>query len=95
MSDYIFMPEDNVKEAECIEAYDNSIDFYLLVLKSFIKDSEKIMSNMQTFYDESDMEKYRITVHGLKSLSASVGFWIYQSMRWIRNIFARPWTGVL
>lgn len=74
MADYIFLPEDNVDEASCISAFDNSIDFYLLVLNSFVKESAKILNHMRRFASSNDMEQYRMTVHGLKSSAASVGF---------------------
>lgn len=74
MSDYIFLPEDCVSESECIISYDNSIDFYALVLKSFVKESIKIINNMKSFIEQGDIEQYRIIVHGLKSSAASVGF---------------------
>ena len=74
MADYLFLPEDKVTAKECIAAFDNSIDFYLLVLNSFVKESAKIIEHMNVYKKANDMEQYRITVHGLKSSAASVGF---------------------
>jgi len=74
MKDSIFLPEDNVNEKERIAAFDNSIDFYLLILKSFAKEAGKTIKQLPKYIEQEDSEHYRIAVHGLKSTAAAVGF---------------------
>lgn len=74
MSNLIFHAEDNVDEANCIENFDDSIDFYVIVLNSFLKEADKIEDELNTFFEAKEIDEYRVSVHGLKSTSASVGF---------------------
>ena len=74
MGDRLFLPEDGVDEECSLAILDNSMDFYILVLKTFVKEATKIKNEMQQYREESNMPQYQVTVHGLKSSAKSVGF---------------------
>ncbi|NLL92840.1 MAG: response regulator [Clostridiales bacterium] len=46
---------------------------YIEVIRSVIKDGDSVIEKIQKFSDDVDMENYRIIVHGLKSVTASIG----------------------
>ena len=73
MSDRLFRESDGIDEDTCLSMYDNSYDFYKLVLESFMNDMEKAVNGMKEHFAAEDAENYRIFVHGLKGVGGSAG----------------------
>ena len=73
MGDTLFNENDGFDEKSCLSMYDNSYDFYKLVLESFLKDVERTIEGMKETYAAKDVENYRILVHGLKGAGGSAG----------------------
>lgn len=69
----IFYEEDNIDEEACLKIYDNSYDFYIAVLNTFVRGSRKDLKDLERYMMTCDKESYRVVVHGLKSSAASVG----------------------
>ena len=69
----IFMEEDNIDEEFCLSIYENSYDFYIVVLESFVKGGTNNLNELKQYFSEKNSEEYRIVVHGLKSSAASIG----------------------
>ena len=73
MENSLFRENDGIDEEACLKMYDNSYDFYRLVLDTFCKEIGKTFVNMQETFAAKDVENYRISVHGLKGSGASCG----------------------
>lgn len=73
MGNRLFNDNDGINEQACLETYDNSYDFYMIVLDTFCKEIGTIRKKMQETFDSKDVENYRISVHGLKGSGASCG----------------------
>lgn len=69
----IFEEEDGINEEYCVSIYDNSYDFYMLVLKTFLDESNRNLNDLREKFEADDAEGYRIVVHSLKSSAGSVG----------------------
>lgn len=69
----LFNENDGMDEDTCLMIYDNSYDFYKLVLQTFHGEIAKTVKGMKDTYDLSDKEEYRIYVHGLKGAGGSAG----------------------
>ncbi len=69
----LFKENDGIDEEGCLPVYDNSYDFYTMVLKTFAKEIEKTVVGMEETFAEGDIENYRILVHGLKGSGGSAG----------------------
>ena len=69
----LFKDEDGIDENTCLMMYDNSYDFYKLILESFLNDATRALSGMKETYEAEDTENYRIIVHGLKGTGGSAG----------------------
>ncbi len=73
MSGRLFNDTDGFDEDSCLAMYDNSYEFYKLVLESFKKDVERTLQGMKDTFASNDQENYRILVHGLKGAGGSAG----------------------
>lgn len=73
VGDKMFNENDGMDEDSCLQLYDNSYEFYKLVLETFLKDVEKTLAGMKEHYASGDAENYRIFVHGLKGAGGSAG----------------------
>ena len=73
MADRLFKEDDGIDEDSCLLMYDNSYDFYRLVLQTFLKEITKTVEGLKETYSAKDIENYRILVHGLKGSGASAG----------------------
>lgn len=73
MSDRLFNENDGIDEDNCLQMYDNSYDFYKLVLGTFTKEIAKTVVSLKETFAAKDKENYRILVHGLKGSGASAG----------------------
>lgn len=51
----------------------NDIDFYTEMLKDFTAGMEDRVNALERCFDDSDIDRYRVTVHSLKSASRTVG----------------------
>lgn len=80
MKNRIFLETDNIDELGCLGIYDNSYEFYIEVLKTFIKGSKKDMEDLAKYIKEDARDNYRTVVHGIKSSAASVGAVILADM---------------
>ncbi len=69
----LFREEDGFDEDSCLAMYDDSYDFYKLVLETFQKDAERTLAGMKETFETKDTENYRILVHGLKGAGGSAG----------------------
>lgn len=69
----LFNDSDGFDEDSCLSMYDNSYDFYKLVLETFHKDVERTLAGMKETFAAKDVENYRILVHGLKGAGGSAG----------------------
>lgn len=73
MADRLFKENDGIDEDSCLLMYDNSSDFYKLVLQTFLGEIKKTVNGMKETYAANDIENYRILVHGLKGSGGSAG----------------------
>ena len=73
MSNRLFNESDGFDEDSCLAMYDNSYEFYMLVLETFQKDVERTLQGMKDTFGNKDTENYRILVHGLKGAGGSAG----------------------
>lgn len=73
MGNRLFNENDGMDEDNCLMIYDNSYDFYKLVLQTFHSEIPKTVKGMKDTYDLPDKEEYRIYVHGLKGSGGSAG----------------------
>ncbi len=73
MAERLFMDEDGIDEDNCLPMYDNSYDFYIMVLKTFCGEIEKTITGMKDTFAKEDADNYRILVHGLKGSGGSAG----------------------
>ena len=73
MGNGLFREDDGIDEETCLSMYDNSYDFYKLVLDTFCKEIGKTYANMKETFASNDVEGYRISVHGLKGSGGSCG----------------------
>ena len=55
-----------------IELYDDDMDIYLSVLRSFVPNAYKVIEKLRTVSQET-LKEYAVNVHGLKSISANIG----------------------
>lgn len=85
----IFNDEDGIDEKNCMLMYDGSIDFYKMVLETFLKEGTRVLPDLQKFYDADAVEDYRILVHGLKSSAASIGANDYSEVASISNEYIK------
>lgn len=69
----LFDENDGMDEDNCVAMYDNSYDFYKLVLQTFHSEIEKTEKGMVEYMAAKDVENYRIFVHGLKGAGGSAG----------------------
>ena len=69
----MFKEDDGIDEASCLPIYDDSYDFYKLVLQTFSKEIVKTTEGMKETFASEDVENYRILVHGLKGSGGSAG----------------------
>ncbi len=69
----LFEENDGIDEEGCLPVYDNSYDFYKMVLQTFAKEIEKTVAGMEETFAAGDIENYRILVHGLKGSGGSAG----------------------
>ena len=69
----LFKEDDGIDEASCLPIYDNSYDFYKLVLQTFSGEIAKTTEGMKETYASGDIDNYRILVHGLKGSGGSAG----------------------
>lgn len=49
MSEKLFREGDGIDEKTCLQMYDNSYDFYIAVLNTFIKEIEKTITGMNEY----------------------------------------------
>ena len=73
VSDKMFYENDGMDEDSCLRLYDNSYEFYKLVLETFVGDIKKTLDGMRENLAAGDSENYRIFVHGLKGAGGSAG----------------------
>jgi len=73
MNKPIFDESDNFDEKYCLSIYDNSYDFYVAVLETFARSTERELEELIQSMEEDRRHDYWILVHGLKSSSESVG----------------------
>ena len=73
MAKMLFEENDGFDEEKCLNMYENSYDFYKLVLDSFHKDVVKTLDGMRKNFEAKDIENYRILVHGMKGAGGSAG----------------------
>lgn len=73
VSDKMFYENDGMDEDSCLRLYDNSYEFYKLVLETFVGDIKKTLDGMRKNLAAGDPENYRIFVHGLKGAGGSAG----------------------
>ncbi len=73
MGKKLFNESDGIDEEGCLPIYDNSYDFYVMVLQTFSREIEKTLKGMEETYLAEDVENYRILVHGLKGSGGSAG----------------------
>ena len=69
----LFEDADGFDEDSCLSMYDNSYEFYKLVLNTFLDDARRALEGMKETYAAGDIENYRILVHGLKGAGGSAG----------------------
>ena len=69
----LFNDSDGFDEDACLSMYDNSYDFYKLVLNTFLDDATRALKGIKETYDACDIENYRVLVHGLKGAGGSAG----------------------
>ena len=69
----MFYENDGMDEDSCLRLYDNSYEFYKLVLETFVGDIKKTLDGMRENLAAGDSENYRIFVHGLKGAGGSAG----------------------
>jgi HPt (histidine-containing phosphotransfer) domain-containing protein len=69
----LFKENDGMDEEGCLPVYDNSYDFYIMVLQTFAKEISKTADGMEETFAAGDVENYRILVHGLKGSGGSAG----------------------
>ena len=73
VSDRLFSENEGMDEDSCLQMYDNSYDFYKLVLETFVTDMERSLNGIKEHFATGDTENYRIFVHGLKGAGGSAG----------------------
>ncbi len=69
----LFEENDGMDEEGCLPVYDNSYDFYIMVLQTFAKEITKTAEGLEETFAAGDTENYRILVHGLKGSGGSAG----------------------
>ena len=73
MGHVLFREEDGIDEDGTLPMYDNSYDFYKIVLDTFGREICGTVTGMKDAFAARDEEGYRVLVHGLKGSGASVG----------------------
>ena len=73
MANRLFDAADGIDEDTCLAMYDNSYDFFKLVLDTFCKDITRTREGMKVTFADGAVEDYRILVHGLKGSGGSAG----------------------
>jgi len=73
MENRLFDVDDGMDEDTCLAMYDNSYDFYRLVLETFCKEITRTRESLKVMFGDDTTEDYRVLVHGLKGSGGSVG----------------------
>ncbi|MDD5793235.1 MAG: ATP-binding protein [Clostridiales bacterium] len=61
----------DIKEA--LSYLNNDYNFYISIVKQYIKESNKYLSEIEEFYEQNDLENYSILVHGIKANLKNIG----------------------